>query len=106
MYCPQCGNKLVENDRFCRRCGIQLNRDSIETEPLATDVLELPQQPVNGFRTLLFWGSLVTAVGFWLPWFSVLGLINYNGWHISNGLMQANIQFLNGPFYSLLLYLV
>ncbi|MFQ6122003.1 MAG: zinc ribbon domain-containing protein [Dehalococcoidales bacterium] len=25
-FCPQCGNKYQENDRFCSRCGINLSK--------------------------------------------------------------------------------
>ena len=41
MYCRQCGNKLLDNDKFCNKCGVKI----------VTDADSLVSQENNSFAT-------------------------------------------------------
>ena len=42
--CPKCGNFLLENERFCTRCGANLNEVAAE-QPSAASQQPAPEQP-------------------------------------------------------------
>ena len=33
-YCPKCGNKLNENDKFCSNCGYKIESEEVETKEM------------------------------------------------------------------------
>ncbi|MEH7125864.1 MULTISPECIES: zinc-ribbon domain-containing protein [unclassified Bacillus (in: firmicutes)] len=37
MYCHQCEEKLLEDSRFCSRCGTETHEDDIKEEATVTE---------------------------------------------------------------------
>ena len=57
--CPNCGNELKPNDRFCTRCGAQINNAS-SSEPSFSNE---PKFDVNEFASNAFNGAKNTVMG-------------------------------------------
>lgn len=43
-YCPNCGNKLNENDKFCSNCGYKLEESNDSSENIYGEVI-IKQEP-------------------------------------------------------------
>ena len=48
MFCPQCGNQLADNARFCSNCGTQIEGQPAAAQPAAAQpAAAQPTQPVS-----------------------------------------------------------
>lgn len=69
-YCPNCGREVEDDDRFCVRCGTELDFDTSTGggrghggQPEPRDVSHLDHQPgAIELRTGTLWGPVVVAV--------------------------------------------
>ena len=68
MYCQNCGNRLSDEDRFCRKCGLSLHEvgsRSVISEPVVKYELPLENKPVSPWTyAWLYILFLVPIVGF------------------------------------------
>lgn len=91
MYCPDCGSKNSEDQRFCRACGLGLEKISLslsEQRPLKTDLTV--QQRKEKLEKL---GVAALSV------FGV-SMIGFIAWGIASKLMASQ-----GPFWGILIAL-
>ena len=88
MYCPNCGNKNSEKQRFCRSCGLGLEKVAQSlTEQLPT---ALDESLLERKERLERWGVAALSV-FGL---GILGLVLYNVFYklmISQGRILAGL---------------
>ena len=51
MYCPKCGNKLKDDDKFCTSCGFQMEEEEQEEKsPIGLIILLIIALAAIGFR--------------------------------------------------------
>jgi zinc ribbon protein len=86
MFCPSCGAQTAENTKFCRQCGLPLNRladyvASGGTAPLAPPPLEKTalgltpkQQLVLTIMLFVFMPGLIGVLGNLVGWEQLAGI--------------------------------
>lgn len=105
--CKHCGADNLDMARLCTHCGTPMNQYDSANAPLVFDSVEPYQTGPSGFRSLLFWAAALVVIGFFLPWFSILEIISYNGWKVGDLFKQASEHgYAAGTLYSIMLYAV
>lgn len=68
MYCPNCGNKIAADQKFCRSCGLSLEKIAqVVTEQLPMKLDESVEEQKERFERWGFYALCVFGVGVLLP---------------------------------------
>lgn len=75
MYCRNCGNKLLDTDNFCNKCGIEINinQDNNELNQSSNDKINV-NLPMNWFN---FWKYVRFPLGILVSLYNLFNYINY-----------------------------
>lgn len=54
MYCRKCGNKLIENAKFCGVCGTSVQvpeKNKVKTIEVKEEIIELPEEKLESLAS-------------------------------------------------------
>lgn len=87
LHCNCCGASTHPEAIICIKCGVKLLNDSTNSFNTGTNNLSaINFFDNNCFKEIGFWGSLLTFIGFFLPWVEIL-VFSGNGFTVSTKML-------------------
>jgi Double zinc ribbon len=87
LHCNCCGASTHPEAIICIKCGVKLSNNSVGLSNIGSNFPSTINISENSYiKNIWFWGSIITFIGFFLPWFEFL-MFSGNGFTTSTKML-------------------